>query len=1291
MQQHTPTLGDLLATLRRSHDMAVKGPVALKALLNEVVALCAAHEQAQGYPPPETVPLALAVRDIAASDSSGTILGACIEFWLSMPVSCWNHAIRQINGTTLPFNICEPVLNALPAHYRLLLAHETLRGGMEEDTPLGKWSLTLLEHGSNWPFEELLLFLEHLFHAKRILNLQVAERFRQMKLAQQCTALADAPPHPEMGMRAAMALCILEQPPSANTLAKARESDSVDYIATLLQAARHTPAQNIPPDLTKALLQLAQHPHPMVRKDALFTMVVLNVPNLTTIFLLVLRKFTKERNYFYPALLYLSPSQFSEFLSMMPPKLKQDALAYLLHLFMTCGRDLASHSMTSASHILKTLPKETAGHIKSFMLSCRRKRYLEPLESSIRTPRPHIQKAQTEESSLFARKKTSPETLFAQALSSHSRMVKLDLAHVVVSDALLENRELQDVDLSNSSLTKLTFKNCTLKQVNLQGATLSDVHFTECRFDQCDLSAAMLESCSFTDCTFTRLDASVADIYRTSFTNITVSRSLFTAAHLHTSSLHEAHMDEAVLWETGFTRVEISATHFQQTDFTRAEFFGCTLLGCTFGASTFCQTSFERSRMEHTSASAGNYYRCNFRQTISDEPHLLMSAEHQRFNELMELAISLPPSSVPKWCHTVPALAEHVLTQVLLFRNVIRCRYRFLRQNNQRITLTHKTLDTQRSDFFTLLPLLIETDLFERQFTPSRKWPIFNIAGYAPTYRTLQVARTIFGADITLPAEPAPRTVDAVYTIGSVGSIAMTSDSDIDYWLSIDPKDFTPREAAALTEKLEHISGWAEEQFGLETTFFVMNRTAIIENDFGISDKESSGSAQALLLKEEFYRTALKVCGRDLAWWAMPPHVDRATHNSLLKQYSALPFNAGDSFVDFGIVEAIPPEEYFGAALWQIVKAFKNPFKSVMKLGILEAYIAAQDDILLCETIKEHILSGNRLLLKTDPYVTLMRTLQDHYHRSGNKDAAMLLQTAFLAKLHDTSKAGGNRLLYTLRKRAINELYGTGTLLKQQDFTQAKVLGDKLNAFFLKSYATLQQRLSEQQITARISPEDVTRLGRKIFAAFAPQEDKVARLPFVNSMGRTIRELMFKKDTTPGKRKKWIAMGLPQGVASRREAFVEIKTESDPVRLMAWLVANGLYYSGMHVEVDMTMSPIAAQDVVSLLQGLHDFFPKTLLETDTEQTLRGERVLRAYCVLNFTLPRDTSVQKQASVAYVTNWGEMFCSALDVDDPVLLTKSLRSFLNRALSRRVTADTEMTYLIPSKSRTPRVAIA
>ncbi|MFQ5560300.1 MAG: hypothetical protein ACE5FU_06935, partial [Nitrospinota bacterium] len=57
----------------------------------------------------------------------------------------------------------------------------------------------------------------------------------------------------------------------------------------------------------------------------------------------------------------------------------------------------------------------------------------------------------------------------------------------------------------------------------------------------------------------------------------------------------------------------------------------------------------------------------------------------------------------------------------------------------------------------------------------------------------------------------------------------------------------------------------------------------IRQDDFGGSNKESVGSSLGKVLKEEFYRTMILVCGKRTLWWIMPPGVSDQEYLELKK------------------------------------------------------------------------------------------------------------------------------------------------------------------------------------------------------------------------------------------------------------------------------------------------------------------------------------------------------------------------------------------------------------------------
>ena len=64
--------------------------------------------------------------------------------------------------------------------------------------------------------------------------------------------------------------------------------------------------------------------------------------------------------------------------------------------------------------------------------------------------------------------------------------------------------------------------------------------------------------------------------------------------------------------------------------------------------------------------------------------------------------------------------------------------------------------------------------------------------------------------------------VEAVYTIGSAGTVAQTRDSDLDIWVCLTEASAKRPEIPAFTAKLEAITARAARDYDLEIHFFLM-------------------------------------------------------------------------------------------------------------------------------------------------------------------------------------------------------------------------------------------------------------------------------------------------------------------------------------------------------------------------------------------------------------------------------------------------------------------------------------
>lgn len=124
--------------------------------------------------------------------------------------------------------------------------------------------------------------------------------------------------------------------------------------------------------------------------------------------------------------------------------------------------------------------------------------------------------------------------------------------------------------------------------------------------------------------------------------------------------------------------------------------------------------------------------------------------------------------------------------------------------------------------------------------------------------------------------------IESLMLMGSVGSCAQNARSDFDFWVVVDEQKLTPSAAAALRKKLAIIERWAAKQ-NAELHFFYSDAGMVRAGNFGSADKDSAGSSQAKLLKEEFYRTCIHVAGKYPLWWLTPPSATDQEYEDAVK------------------------------------------------------------------------------------------------------------------------------------------------------------------------------------------------------------------------------------------------------------------------------------------------------------------------------------------------------------------------------------------------------------------------
>ncbi len=211
---------------------------------------------------------------------------------------------------------------------------------------------------------------------------------------------------------------------------------------------------------------------------------------------------------------------------------------------------------------------------------------------------------------------------------------------------------------------------------------------------------------------------------------------------------------------------------------------------------------------------------------------------------------------------------------------------------------------------------------------------------------------------------PAQADLQAMFIMGSGGTVGQSGDSDIDLWVCCDAMLHS-----VLWPKVRLIDQWAAE-LGLELHSFLVDPNVLRTR------QRLPGTRTPGLLLDEFYRSAALVAGRYPLWWLVPedePAAYRAAAERLQKRRYVGP----ETVIDFGPVPRFAPDELAQAALTELDRARVTPHKSLLKLTLMEAYARAPALGTVSSAYKARVHAGEGDPLRLDPYLLL----HDHVER----------------------------------------------------------------------------------------------------------------------------------------------------------------------------------------------------------------------------------------------------------------------------------------------------------------------
>ncbi|MZI94510.1 class I adenylate cyclase [Vibrio sp. CAIM 722] len=406
----------------------------------------------------------------------------------------------------------------------------------------------------------------------------------------------------------------------------------------------------------------------------------------------------------------------------------------------------------------------------------------------------------------------------------------------------------------------------------------------------------------------------------------------------------------------------------------------------------------------------------------------------------------------------------------------------------------------------------------------------------------------------------------ALYTMGSTSSIGQSISSDLDIWVCVSA-DMSCELRENLSNKCLLITEWAKGQ-GVEANFFIMDEERFRHDQSDAMTGENCGSSQHLLLLDEFYRSAMRLAGKRLLWHMVPPEMEEC-YDDYVNELVRHGYLDRDEWIDFGKLTGIPAQEYFGANLWQLYKSIDSPYKSVLKAILLEAYSWEYPHTqLLSVDTKRRFFTHEPDLYSMDAYYLMLEKVTRYLERIGDTSRLELVRRCFYLKTHEklSREPGVGSLPW--RRAVLQELTAQWQwpldVIQHLDnrrhwkVEEVKVMHHALLDALMQSYRNLIQFARRNDITSAISPQDISILARKLYAAFEVLPGKVTLLnpqisPDLHEPDLSFIEVLPGCANKPG----WYLYKQPL-VAKRMIGQRCLEQNEYLSKLVAWAFFNGL-------------------------------------------------------------------------------------------------------------------------------------
>lgn len=538
-------------------------------------------------------------------------------------------------------------------------------------------------------------------------------------------------------------------------------------------------------------------------------------------------------------------------------------------------------------------------------------------------------------------------------------------------------------------------------------------------------------------------------------------------------------------------------------------------------------------------------------------------------------------------------------------------------------------------------------------------------------------------------AETEFRPILGVYVMGSIASISQTAFSDLDTWVC-HREDLSLTERTMLSKKAKSLESWAK-QFGVDIHFYLMDQQRF--RCFRYAEPlttENCGSAQYMLLLDEFYRSAIRLAGKPLLWlhlWVeneadYEQEVERLTKQKLIDP---------EQWVDFGGLGALSANEYFGASLWQLYKGIDAPYKSVIKILLLESYSADYPNTyLIAREFKQQLLSGERYPShQFDAYLAMLERATDYLTKHNEfKRLGFVRRSVYLKATEgvDWKNEQEQKNWRLVRLRELTQQWGWSESFIQElnqrtswKIKYVKKAHNSLIKFLMLSYRNLLSFARQHKINSSIMPQDINILTRKLYSAFEELPGKITLLNPQIALNLSEKNLLFfevknSKIFEDG----WYVVNQTADLAGfEQKRYTEHSTSLN--KLVAWAYFNGLLTA--NTEVKIISDNVSLKTLRDFVTDLRLSLPAKIYAASNEDLINTCEIHSLMVAINFTSdptkqlkqikphinandlfsfgPKEESLVGSIDITYRNLWGEIRTLHFEGENAILLALKVLS--------------------------------